>query len=242
MADTATQNLPTELVKAQHGLREGQIVKLADLVKAVAPPPELPKVPEDIPLPAVITKAQTEALETLAAVYGQVVPTERRALTVIERAALREERETLDQIEGMAKKRKESIRTAVLNDLDVAFEEACPKDDDGNLIVPEGIFRNDEGHWVEKSTMPCDDGKVWERRVSAGSVQLDPSKLLALAEDDEYPEFTRKDYLAMTEQVRVVDELKAMMHLKKNPALVSAIRKATTAKPATLSLYLSKEK
>lgn len=224
------------LRKATAAIAEGEVVKLDDVLKIIAPPPELPKIPEKIPLPALITEEQSKALERLAEVFGSVQPTTRRTLSKVECERLRDERETLDQIEQMVATRKESIRRAVMNHLDLEFE-AMPEDE-----RPKGAFRNADGHWVVPGRAHAGEGLEWSREVRSGAAKLDADMLQKLAESDEFPEFTRKDFLAMTTQVRVVDPNKVMLTIRKKPSILNAIRAATKSSVATASLFLRKAK
>lgn len=210
-------------------LNEGKIVKLSDLVKEIAPPPAAPSAPAKTPLPAVITEEQRQALERFTEVFGSVVPTERRALTPDESALLGQERDTVDTVLKMAEARKESIKVTVANHLDVLLEEQG---------VPKDATKDANGHYVVAQKEPAADGFVWSREVRQGSSNLDPATLKALVDDPDFPEFTHQDYLAMTEQVRVIEENRFMLHLKKNPQLLRAIQQATKSTPSTAAIYV----
>lgn len=214
-------------------LNEGKIVSIADLVSEVAPPPSVPSAPTSLPLPAVITDVQRQALERLPEVFGSVVPTERRALTAEESAALREERDVVDDVLKMVSSRKDDITVTVNNHID------CLLEDEG---VPDDVVVNDKGHYVAAKRVAAGDGKVWSREVRRPASTIDPAVLRDLAEDPEVPEFTHQDYLAMTEQVRVIEENRFMLHLKKNPHLLEVVARASSTPPPTASIYLRNAK
>lgn len=227
--------MSTELVRTQieHDLANGKIVKLADLTKALAKPPTPPTPPAKVPLPAEITQAQREALELLPMIFGSVVPVEKRALQQSELTTLLTERQTLDTVEKMASERKADIRTSIVNHFDVVAEEQG---------VPEGTWRDADGHILKEAHVNVESSAwSWEIREGSGG-NLTDLALADLAADDSSP-FSREDYLACTAQVRVVDENKLLLHLKKNPHLAAEIAKAVTPKGAPVgSLYVRKAK
>lgn len=201
-------------------------IKLPDVWKALAVA-EPAAIEARAPLPAVITEQQKAALARLTEVFGKVVPTEVRCLTTDEVTDLMDERLTLDEVEKLAKDRKAVIRTTVLNHID-----SEPQEDD--------LPRDKEGHVLRaaKVTDPS-HGKAfsWELRNHGGT--LDVSALLRLVEDGT---IDRSTYLSMTTQVRVVDENKVMLELKKHPELIDALGDAVTKTGQTGALNLREAK
>jgi hypothetical protein len=200
-------------------------IKLPDLWKALAVP-EPSEVVAQAPLPAVITDAQKAALAKLTQVFGKVVPDSVRALTDDEVSGLMDERLTLDEVEKLAKDRKAVIRTTVLNHIDSETEEETERDKEGHVLRAAKV--------ADPAT-----GKAfsWEMRKHGGT--LDPESLLALVEDGT---IERSTYLAMTTQVRVVDENKVMLELKKHPELIDALGEAITKTGQTGALNLREAK
>ncbi len=200
-------------------------IKLPDVWKALAVP-EAAEVETQAPLPAVITDTQKAALAKLTKVFGKVVPTEVRALTDDEVTDLMDERLTLDEVEKLAKDRKAVIRTTVLNHIDTETEEEVPRDKEGHVLRAAKV--DDPAHGKSFS---------WEMRKHGGA--LDPEGLLALVEAGT---IERSTYLAMTTQVRVVDENKVMLELKKHPELIDALGDAITKTGQTGALNLREVK
>jgi hypothetical protein len=201
-------------------------IKLPDLWKALAVPAPS-EVVAQAPLAAVITEKQTAALSHLPEVFGKVIPTEVRSLTEDEVATLMDERLTLDEIAALAEDRKKEIRTTVLNHIDEEID-----DDDAP--------RDKEGHVLTAAKIPAPEfGKVfsWELRNNGGT--LNTSALLDLVEAGT---IDRQIYLDMTTQVRVVDENKVMLQLKKHPELIDALGDAVTETSQTGSFYVRKQK
>jgi hypothetical protein len=189
-------------------------IKLPDLWKALAVPAPS-EVVAQAPLPAVITEKQSAALAHLPEVFGKVIPTEVRALTPDEVTTLMDERLTLDEIAALAEDRKKEIR---------------------NDETP----RDKEGHVLTAAKIPAPEfGKVfsWELRNNGGT--LNPDALLALVEAGT---IDRQVYLDMTTQVRVVDENKFMLQLKKHPELIDVLGDAVTETSQTGSFYVRKQK
>jgi len=193
---------------------------LAELYRLLAAPADAPKPVAKPPLPAVITDQQKEALAKLIEVFGKVVPTEARALTDEEISDLMEERTTLDQIDKLAEARKKEIRTTVLNHLDQDGD--GPRDKEGHILT------------AGRATSPS-HGKAFSWEIGQRGGGLDPASLLALVEDGT---IDRSVYLEMTTQVRVIDENKVMLALKKHPELIDALGDAVTKTSQVGSLYV----
>lgn len=210
-------------------------ISLSQVLKALAPPEERLPVPTKLPLPAVITDAQKAALDKLPTVFGKVVPTERRELAALEIKALWDERQTLDEIGKLAENRKASIRTALFNHFDVMHEQSVGSE---GLIV-DAEFDKD-GHYKTEATVPIpDSGMVFRREVTEGAPTV---PLAALTDALEAGEITKREFLEMTRQTRVVDEHKVMGVLKKNPKLIHVLAKRATPGKKTAAFWPRPEK
>lgn len=232
----ALEVIPDELVAA---VNSGSITWAA-LAKALVRrrPSEAPVTPPKLPLAAKISDEQIEALTKLLKIFGSVVPSVRRALEPKERAAIMEERQTLDVVGNMVESRKDGIRTSVLNHNDVTKES-------NNGGKPLDAPADKDGHYFadDKDIISVPDSdRVFSWETSRREPDINLERLKALSEDPAVPEFTHTDWLAMTTQTRVFDEHKTMTHLKDNPALLSVIARA--AEPATVrgALYVRKAK
>jgi hypothetical protein len=221
---TTTQTVDTfinpDAIKAK--IATGSIT-LAEVTRAIAKP-ESPALPVAVaPLPSKITVGQQKALTHLEEVYGVVQPEEVRALTDAEVVELMEERLTLDEVEKVATARKESIKTAVLNHIDT--------------VVGDGP-RNKEGHVLTPTKVESvDHQKAFSWEVSNRGGSIDAASLKALEESGD---LSHDDYLALTDQVRVVNESKVMLALQKNPKLLDVLAKAVTGTSQVGSLYVRK--
>ena len=247
MSDTTATSLEAVPQEALEAVNKGSISwkALAELLTKGRKPVKVER-PAVLPVPAEITEKQIEAMRHLLDVFGKVVPTERRALETSEIAALIDERLTLDIIKEMAETRIGHIRTTVLNHMDVEKENAFDKVTEPRPLGGDPIedaLIDKEGHYVPDSKVQAgapNQEKVfsWERSNLAPDIDLD--ELRTVAEDEKVPEFTHQDWLAMTEQVRVFNEHRAMTHIKKNPGLLSILQRC--AKPGTArgSLYMRK--
>lgn len=238
MTTTSSEPSTTELEATTRAvvdkINSGSL-SMADLLKAVAPSPTKVKTPEHMPVSAVIPDEDRKAIERVLEVYGKVVPTERRELQPAEIDALIEEKQVLDRLKKMSERRlTEGVRPAIFNHLDVEAEKADGFDPDSE--------RDKDGHYLLGGEAPGtgSTGSKYTREVRTASPSLDAEALKALSEDPDYPDFTHADYLAMTEQVRVIEESKVLLALKKNPNLIHAIAKATRPGSKSASLNLRK--
>lgn len=222
------------LVKTAIAKIEAGTLTMEALLEALAPDvPPAAEVEAQAPMPVAITPEQREAITKVGEVFGKVVPTERRTLQATEVASLIEEKQTLDELKKMAEARHESIRTTVFNHFDVEAEAEGKAAD---------AYRDKRGHYIltgEARATP-EVGKKFTREVRQQGPSLNASALEALARDDDFADLTWDDYLKMTTQVRVVDENKVMLALKKKPDLVKAIARATNPGSRTASLNLRK--
>lgn len=246
MSETTATSLEAVPQEALEAVNKGSISwkTLAELLTKGRKPVKVER-PAVLPVPAEITEKQIEAMRHLLDVFGKVVPTERRALEVSEIAALIDERLTLDIIKEMAETRIGHIRTTVLNHMDVSKENAFDNVTDrplGGDLIEEALI-DKEGHYVPDSKVQVgapNQEKVfsWERSTIAPDIDLDALK--GLADDETVPEFTHQDWLAMTEQVRVFNEHRAMIHVKKNTKLLAVLQRCAKAGTARGSLYMRK--
>lgn len=216
----------------------GGVVDLSEILTLVSPGYVSPPAPAKLPLPAVITDEQRAALERFTEVFGSVVPTERRALTEAEGDALLHERAVIVEVKKLAESREADIKTTVHNAMDVDFEATFDPDAD----LPEGVYRNKDGHYVVEGEVHGGGDTAFRRGVRAGKDVLDVAALQALADDPDEPCITHAEYLAMTTQTRVVDENKVMLALKSKPHLIEAIRRATVTNPPTAAITVGKRK
>jgi len=190
--------------------------------------------PQEVKVPT-LTKAHTEALARLPEVFGKVRVTEPRRLTDEELTALVEERETIDTLMAVLKKRKEeTLRENLANHLDRVAESE-------GLVNPESAETNDAGHYLVKQDFPVDgtDKKV-QAIVSEGRPLVDSARLEELHQQGH---ISRADYLAITSVppvARVFDADKARKAILKNPALLNAIAPATRKPKKTLTIKVAK--
>lgn len=241
MTDTATE--PTTEPAADQGALDVLVgkalaeinkgsVTLADLLKALSPPQQSEPVPAVLPTPAEITTKQREAMARIPEVFGQVVPTERRALQPVEVSALVREKQTLDEITKMAANRLGDITVTVHNHLDVVVEDTL-------IAGQEPPLRDEKGHYIKAGKAPGPDVEhQFSRETRAAAASLPVENLKALEDSGD---ITHEDFLALTRQVRVVDEMNVIAALKKKPSLITAIAKATVPGKQGTSVYLRKK-
>lgn len=210
---------------------DGGSVSFSDLLRTVAVRENVTaSIPVDLPKQIVVTAAQSAALANAERIVNSgVTPVERRRLSQEELASLMEERETLDAISKMIEDRREAQRAAIFNHFDVEAE--------ATGMVGE---RDKKGHLLEKAeAVVASAGKKFTREVRRSAPSLDADALAALVDDAE-SDFSHDDFLACTTQVRVLDEAKVLMHLRKRPEVINALAKATSEGAASASLFVRK--
>lgn len=227
-----TDTLPTATSKALAAV-EGGAIAFGEFLRTVArrdPADTTPAV--DLPKAVVVSAEQAAAIATLADVLATAVtPTERRTLTADEVVSLMGERAVLDAVAKVIDGRKDAQKAAIFNHLDVELEAAGATGD---------ADRDAKGHYAVKGEVAVPEaGKKFARELRTGSPTLDADALAALV-DDPSIDFSHDDYLACTTQVRVLDEAKVLLHIRKRPEVVAALGRATKAGSVTASLNVRK--
>jgi hypothetical protein len=194
--------------------------------------------------PTKITPAVTEALKRLPEVFGEVNPVEPRLLTDVELVKITRERQTIDVLLAVLKKRKDDeIRDILACHLDLVEEQKYGatrvdvRDEDGTLLK-ERTRTDKNGHYAVKRALPVPDAGVEvERRVSQQSPSISGARLL---EAYEAGKISREDYLGLTRAVRVFDEDKARKQLSSMPLeAVRALREALEPGGVGTSIYVT---
>lgn len=225
MADTASP-ASTALAAVERGA-----LAFGDFLRSVARRQVATEQVIDLPKPVVLTPEARQGIDLLPSVIdGAVTPTERRLLTQDEVASLMAERIIIDNVTKVLEGRKDAQRAAIFNHLDAELEQMGQADAE----------RDAKGHFTVKGEVSVPEtGRKFTRELRNGSPSLDAESLLALV-DDPSVAWTHDDYLACTTQVRVVDEAKVLLHLRKRPEAVAAIAQATKLGSTTASLYVRK--
>lgn len=214
---------------------ESQDATFAMVLKAMAngvepEQPKAPKAPSAIPM----TDELVHALGVLHAVFGQVNPTEVRVLTDEENALLLEENRTLDAIVKALVKRLEDTKVIARNHMHmtaVAEGHAGPNaevDQQGHVLVA----KPQEPYQVP---VPSTD-KAWSLQYVAPRVDIDQTRLEQLRAE------RHDEWLALTRQVRVFDENKALDSIRKNPGLLKTVQELIKRGRPSTALYVRKQK
>lgn len=197
---------------------------------------ELPLAPA-APARVTLTEDLREALEALPNVFGQVQPDAVRMLSDEEHQLLLRERTAVTTIITVLGTRKDAIRDAVANHMDLAARAAGKVDDDTEV--------DDRGHYViarkgepEQCPIPGTN-QVWSREYRAGSVTIDGDRLLDLYESGK---ISRDEYLAFTRETRVFDEDKAFNAMAKDPTLLKVFRQLVKKGKSSTAVCVRKQK
>lgn len=229
MADSPSTEIDVLVKAGTDLLTTNTSVSLVDLLKALSPAQVSASPPAKVPAPRKITDKQREAIERMPKVYGQVVPTERRALTEQEISTLLNERTTLDEVKKAAEARLKDITLIAHNHLDVEVD-ALPKKERSGFLLDK------DGHYIVAGRFSTEDTDVEfsrETRENAPSLPLS-----ALESLEQAGQIDHKTFLAMTSQVRVVDEAKVMAAIKKDPTLLAKVASVTIPGTKGTSMYV----
>lgn len=233
MAETPGTDLDVLVQNAQTLIATHTSVSMADLLAALSPAQVSDPAPAKVPAPRAITEAQRKAIARMPEVYGKVVPTERRMLEPTEVVALLDERTTLDEVKKTADARLKDITVIAHNHLDVQIENQ-PEE------IRAGLLTDEAGHFIVAGKISVPDADVEfsrETRQSSATLPLEALEALETAGDIDH-----KTFLALTSQVRVVDEVKVMAAIKKDPSLLAKIAKATQPGKKGTSMYVRPKK
>lgn len=231
------QIAPGALALAQSG-GPLNIAELAD--RLLAPPPLAPldsPFPKP-PAPKSVTDKLRTALRSVAAAFGGVQPTERRKLEAAELKTLTDEAAIITAITKPLGARLKDIQDIVRMHSDFLAEEQHLD----NERLSGGVGG---GHWLAATPgapfeIPVEGYEdAWHQRYVKGGVD---TSIRALEDLEKAGDLTRKEYLAMTAEVRVLDETKMASFIHKNPLRgLEILRKISTKSPASASLYAPKK-
>jgi hypothetical protein len=206
------------------------VAEMAELM--AAPAAELPEA-EPFPAPAepvTFTDKLRSALRGLPGLFGQVAPTERRKLEAAELVRLTDEIIAIDELSKQLGDRKNAIQEYVRTHMDFAAEAQgltplCDR-------IAEGVAK---GHYLVASPgtpyeVPVEGySDAWQQRFVKGKVAQDLHTLVELREAGT---ITQPEFNAFTREVRVLDEDKIKVFIKKAPRRGLAILAAITKRNA----------
>lgn len=202
--------------------------KLPEILTTALAVPTATAVPEvlyDIPKPIELSPEASIALTTVATMEPVTV-TERRKLTHEEIVALSDERSDLDALEKYIKARKDAQRAMIFNHLDVEAEEAG-----------EDAPIDSKGHFIKAGSVDTGTGKRFTRELRTKAPVLTAEGLRDVVDQFDDEVFSYEDYLAVTTQVRVLDEEKALIAMRTKPGIIQAFAKAAEPGETTASMY-----
>lgn len=216
-----TNALATTLGKfTQEALKTGR--KWADIVRAGrlderadAAPGTTPKAAR----PFALSVEEEGALDDFKFLMNEMAwPAGRKSLTATQQDRLLAFYTTTHSAAKALKRAQETIRTTFFNHLDVLAEQA-------GVATPDETPRDKAGHYLLAGEIVV-EGKEFRmtREVTEPAVDLNAEDLKALVELGALPHET---FLALTTQVRVVDEAKVMEAVRKDPSLLKTLSHAT---------------
>lgn len=250
--------MTTEIVVQEDLLRKAQIslqggsslAKVAEILAVDVEPAPAPVEFPALPTPLVLTEKFTDALKALPGEFGAIQPTERRALSEAEIAALYIERENLKVVLETLKKREDGIKEAIRNHVDVDAEErgvavAKPVYGPEGEVLVEATPRDLNGHYIlcapsNPTRVPVEGAnEEWSIEYTSGKTSINAAELEVMYANGE---ISREDYLALTVERRVFDEKKASEAILKQPSRLQIIKRLTKKTGANTSLTVRKAK
>jgi hypothetical protein len=235
---TAVEQIaPGALALAQ----SGGPLSIADLADRLLRPPPLAPLDSPFPKPPAaksVTDKLRASLRSVAAAFGGVQPTERRKLEAAEVKSLTDEASIITAITKPLGARLKDIQEIIRMHSDFLAEEQGM----ANERISGGVG---EGHWLAATPGSPFEIQVdgyedpWQQRYVKGGVDV---SLRTLEELEASGEVTRKEYLALTAEVRVLDETKMASFIHKNPERgLEILRKISTKGAPSGSLYAPKK-
>lgn len=253
---TATeQEVETVLAGALKLLAVKPDAALDDLAAAVVPVPAhiaspVPAGFPDLPGNVNLTQEVRYALRQLPGVFNSVNIGERRSLTQDEVDAITAEAEVMRVIAPVLAGRLEVIKEMIRVHMDVTAEQGghVASSDlidpvSGEVIVP-ATLRDQNGHYLQAAPRQPHQvqsgNKAWSQEYVSGGTSVSGSALIKLYEDGE---ITRREYLAVTRETRVLDNDKFRAFIRKAPARgLGILRQITARRDPSASLYLRNAK
>jgi hypothetical protein len=252
-AGTGLAQVAPGLLAQVRGQEPWTVAGLLD--KLAGPAEELPAAtPFPDPAPEVkFTDALREALDGIPSQFGKVNAGTRRMLTREELTAVTQEINSIDRLTKALGDRRKIICEMARTHQDVQAENegrAVPAD-----VLRKGVLLREatqrvasgvaKGHYLiagpEKPYETPVQGFVdaWQQRYVKGSTDVSQAKLVELLDKGE---ITQAEYNACTRAVRILDEDKISLLIKRNPERGLQILKAITTRSApSASLYPPKK-
>jgi len=224
---------PTRSLEALLAEKVSQGASFDSLMEQVLPAPVSVGTSQEVPAPIRWDEPVLDSLEALRQAVltdsaKALIPSTRRTLTPLETQGLIELRDSIGTLESALSAAKESIRTAVLNHLDLLAEK-------------EGVAAaiDSKGHVLASGRLgvPGGGAKEFSWEVS-GRTEVTDADLRQAVQDGA---ISHEDYLAVTVAERRFDEVRFLEHARKHPEIISSVGKAARRSWRGM-LYLRKAK
>jgi hypothetical protein len=248
---TANTELEPVLAGALQLLRDKPDTTLETLAAQVAsdlqrvPAPEAPPFPK-LPKHVELTDEVKRALKRLPDMFNSVEPETRRPLAQAELDLLTLEQSVISTIGAALIARQEAIKETIRNHMDADAEAkglAVPADKTdpatGTVIVA-ATPRDQNGHYLlagPKEPYQVQSGPVlWSQERSAPTPKASDGELQNAFRDGSV---TREEYLAVSREVRVLDQEKTRAFIRKAPERgLALLRRITVGGKPKSSLYI----
>lgn len=212
MTLTTTSNVMELLSKSS--------VTLDEVLDAIADAQEKPKpaAHRDLPPMPTFSDAERKALRTIVKNASEFpFPEQARILTEEERKQAIDIFVQIKTAKSSLANLEEAFKTTFHGHLDVELEAAKRA---------KGVEQDVRGNYIADGEITASgvDKKVARETRGGGAAGLTMGDLTRLVEDERFPDWDHKAFLAATEQTRNVDTASIMEMIKKTPKLVDGLR------------------
>jgi hypothetical protein len=231
MSETEIVTTPTVGERVRKSLSRAK-ASVSDVLRATRPEASKVTLAETpIPQDPSLNEEAWDAIEKVAGLLGALeLPKHRRMLSAPELEDVTRTYEALQTAQKGLDRARNQIKAAAFNHFDaVAVQEG--------KITEETQFTKEGWAVVEDKESATVEGlrKVLTREVSGGKIQLPLDSLRDLVEDEK---LDQADFLALTKQIRVVDEDRVMAWLRKNADRADVLAEATEVGKSSASFWL----
>lgn len=230
----STEVTPTPQLSGVRAALSRVKATVTDVLNAAKPQKDLVTLAETpIPQSAALNEDAEEAVSKVAKLLSELdLPDRRRMLTKDELETLTRTYIEWDKASKGLDRSRDQIKAAIFNHFDAVAAHDGKIDLDTQHTKEGWAIVEDKA----SAAVPGLDFKL-TREVAGGKTELDLDRLRDLVEDEI---ISQEDFLALTRQIRVVDENRALEWLRKNPERAHLLLEGTKTGSARASMYLRK--
>lgn len=205
---------------------------VSDVLRAVRPEATTVTLAETpIPQDPSLNEDAWDAIDKVAGLLAALeLPKHRRMMTTAELEDVTRTYEALQLAQKGLDRARNEIKAAAFNHFDARAAH------DGKITEDTQFTKEGWAVLPDKESAAVEGlRKILVREVSGGKITLPLESLRALVEDEK---LSQEDFLALTRQIRVVDEDRVMAWLRKNADRADTLAEATEVGKASASFWL----